>query len=59
MINKIKKTFTLDSEQSEKLRLLAKSTKIPQSVLVREALDNLFTVREKDFERDNENAHIK
>jgi len=46
---KIKRTFTLDNDQSEKLRILAKSTKIPQSALVREALDYLFSLREKDF----------
>ncbi len=46
---KIKRTFTLDYDQGEKLRILAKSTKIPQSALVREALDYLFNLRTKDF----------
>ena len=46
---KFKKTFTLDHNQIEKLKALAQSTKIPQSVLVREALDYLFDRRRRDF----------
>ena len=48
--SKIKRTFTLNYEQSEQLRMLAKSTKIPQAALVREALEYLFKTRKEDFE---------
>jgi predicted DNA-binding protein len=55
----LKHYLTLDYEQSEKLRVLAKNTKIPQAALVREALDYLFRTRKEDLSGEHERTYTK
>lgn len=41
------KTFSIEEEKLEVLRKLSKETGIPQSLLIRRAIDNLLKDREK------------
>jgi len=41
------KTFSIKKEQLKALRKLSKETGIPQSLLIRRAIDNLLKDREK------------
>jgi len=43
----IVKTFSINKEKLEALRKLSKETGIPQSSLIRRAIDNLLKDREK------------
>lgn len=50
----VTRTFSIKMEQSESLRELSQITGIPQSVLLRKALDNLLKDKEQIIKNSNE-----
>jgi len=50
----VTRTFSIKMEQSESLRELSQITGIPQSVLLRKALDNLLKGKEEIIEKNRE-----
>jgi len=50
----VTRTFSIKMEQSESLRELSQITGIPQSVLLRKALDNLLKGKEQIIKNSNE-----
>ena len=47
MPKRVKKVMYIEATQSDSLRLISEKTRIPQSALVREALDLLFRLYKK------------
>jgi predicted DNA-binding protein len=43
----IKRTFTLDEKQAERLKALSERTRVPASVYIREGLDRVLDLAEK------------
>lgn len=50
----ITRTFSITVEQSESLRELSQITGVPQSALMRKALDNLLKGKEEIIEKNRE-----
>jgi predicted DNA-binding protein len=43
----IKRTFALDEDQSERLRVLSARTRVPASIYIREGIDRVLDLAEK------------
>jgi len=50
----VTRTFSIEMEQSESLKELSQITGIPQSALLRKALDNLLKDKEQIIKNSNE-----